>query len=176
MHRGQDIVAKVAILFYSRTGNTKKIAELLNDRLRQHEIETDLIEIEVEGKVNFRRIGKMSKDIADIPLLNPDYSLSGYDLIVIGTPVWTGNPALPCLSYLQRLEKNGEKRIALFLTGMRATRKNENVMDALEKELSKLGYDNIIARLILKFRRSKLVGGEESILEFVDSLIHIDDS
>lgn len=118
----------------------------------------------------------MSKDESEIRLLNTDFDLSNYDLVIIGTPVWAGNPALPCLSYLKRVEDNGEKRIALFLTGMRATQNNERVIGIMETELSKLGYDDVIARLILKFRRGKLVEGEESIPVFVDSLIQIDNS
>ena len=59
--------SKAAILYYTRTGNTETIAHMIRDGLMARNVVTNMIRIEVEGEVNFRRIGKMAKEGA--PLL-----------------------------------------------------------------------------------------------------------
>lgn len=160
---------KTVILCYSRTGNTRKVADMIRHRIKEKDFETDLIEIETDGKMGLRRIGKIAKE-GDVSLLNSDYDLSKYDLVVIGTPIWGGKPAIPCISYLKRAEKMDQKAIALFITGMRATAKNRKTVEDMRRGLAELDYGDSIATLILRFRRGKLAEGEEYIDGFVDLL------
>lgn len=103
---------KILVVYYSRTGTTKKIAELLAEKLN-----SDLEEI--KSAKNYRGIWgyliagreamlKKPTDLAPV-VKNP----ADYDLIVIGTPVWAGNVSSPVRTYLMR-NKNDSKNIACF--------------------------------------------------------------
>lgn len=105
---------KILIIYYSRTSATKKIAETLAQRLN-----SDLEEI--KSVKNYRGIwgyliaGReaMLKKSANIELTtrNP----RDYDLVIVGTPVWTGNVSSPVRTYLEQ-NKNNFKNIAFFCT------------------------------------------------------------
>ena len=62
---------KVLVVYYSRTGNTKKMAELITEGVQQTGVDVDL------------------KKIADV---NVD-DLVGYDAVVMGSPTYYGGPA-----------------------------------------------------------------------------------
>ena len=165
---------RIAVVFYSRTGHTREAAKIIREGLIEHGIEVDLIEIEVEGKVGFRRIGKMST-VDEVPLLNKDYDLSGYDLVLIGSPVWAGGPAMPCLAYLDRVENREQRKFALFMTGgVRGMDNNKKAMEQMVKQLSEMGYNDPIATLNLRFRRGKMIEGEEAIPEFLQAIVEAD--
>jgi hypothetical protein len=144
---------------------------LLSDGFNDRGVETDMIEIEIEGDPSFRRIGKMSKDDSQIRLLNTEFDLDPYDIVIIGSPVWAGNPSVPLVSFLERSGDGKGRRTGIFMTGMRATRKNDRTIEALVQRLSDMGYGANIGNLILKFRRGRLVEGEESISDFVDGIV-----
>ncbi len=165
--------SKMAILYYTRTGNTESIAQMLRDGLSARNVVVDMIKIEVEGEVNLRRIGRMAKE-QEISFLNTTFDLSDYDVIVMGTPIWGGGVPTPFTSYLKRAGDGWVGHVALFLTGMRKVRKNDSIIGPIEQEIRELGFERIEARMILKFRRGKLVEGEDSIPGFLDALVNID--
>lgn len=162
---------RIAIVYYSRTGHTRNAANIIREGLMDNGIEADLREIEVEGKVGFRRIGKMST-VNDVPLLNQDYDLSEYDLVIIGSPIWAGGTAMPCLAYLDRVENRDQKTIALFMTGgMRGMDNNKKAMENMGKKLSDMGYIDPVSTLNLRYRRGKMIEGEEAIPGFLQAIV-----
>ena len=80
---------KKLILFYSYSGNTRKVAEMI-----QKEIGGDLAEIKTvipyEGDYNaVVDQGKAEIDSGFMPELQTlDLDLEAYDTIILGTPVW----------------------------------------------------------------------------------------
>lgn len=105
---------KTLIVYYSRTNVTKKVAEMIQDKLN-----CDIEEITDDGKYD-GRLGYMkggmnasmgrASDINSISK-NP----SDYDLVIVGTPVWASRMAPPVLTYL--LTYNDKiKRMASFCT------------------------------------------------------------
>jgi flavodoxin len=165
------MMKKIAIVYYSRTGHTRKAANIIGEGLKDNGIEADLIEIEVEGKVGFRRIGKMST-VDVVPLLNQDYDLSEYDLVLIGSPVWAGGPAMPCLAYIDRVENKNQRKIALFMTGgMRGMDNNKKAMERMVERLADMGYGDPIATLNLRYKRGKMIEGEEATPGFLQAIV-----
>jgi flavodoxin len=165
---------RIAIVYYSRTGHTRSAANIVREGLMDNGMEADLREIEVEGKMGFRRIGKMST-VDEVPLLNQDYDLSEYDLVLIGSPIWAGGPAMPCLAYLDRVENRGQNTIALFMTGgMRGLDSNKKAMEKMVERLSEMGLNNPIATLNLRYRRGKLIEGEDAIPGFLQVIVRAD--
>ena len=107
---------KACVLYISRTGNTKRLAEAISDLL--------------EAPVF---------DIAHAP--EPSV-VNDFNLLVIGTPVMGLRPAPEVQSFVKRLpECTGEKAI-LFCT---YALKKGGTLNVLEKELAKKGYVTVLS-------------------------------
>lgn len=70
---------KVAIMIYSKTGITKKLATHLYAKLKSQGKDVDLFELETDKEVN---PGEMSFQITKLP------DLTAYELLYVGSPVW----------------------------------------------------------------------------------------
>lgn len=105
---------KTLVLYYSLTGATAKVAQFLTEAL-----EADVVEIQClkyrTGWFRYLRVGRDSVkgNLPDITL--PKMSFSDYDLIILGSPVWTSYPSLPLRSFLSQ-KHSLPRRVALFFT------------------------------------------------------------
>jgi len=102
------------IAYYSRTGTTKKVAEMLAQKMGA-EIEEIRDTVDRSGIKGYFISGRdaMKKRLTKIePIkLGPE----GYDLVVVGTPVWAGNMSPAVRTYLAE-NKERIKTIAFFCT------------------------------------------------------------
>lgn len=103
---------KKLVIFYSRTGNTKRIAEEI-----ARKINADIDEVtdlkKRKGILNWILAGRdgMKRNLTKIRYSKDP---GKYDLIIVGTPVWVNmTPAIR--TYLLE-NKNKIKKIAFFLT------------------------------------------------------------
>jgi flavodoxin len=105
---------KTLVVYYSKTGNTRRLAEEISKQLC-----CDIEEIH-DKKNRSGTIGWFSgsRDAFRKFLTDIEFNLdpSGYDLVVIGTPVWSFNITPAVRTYFTR---NIEKlnNVAFFLTG-----------------------------------------------------------
>jgi flavodoxin len=111
---------KAIVVFYSRTGHTKRVAETIADLLdcdKEELIDTQ----DRSGLIGFIRSGYQALR-KDITILK-DINVSGYDLVIIGTPVWVLTMATPVRTFLHSY-KDQLKKVAFFCTygGMGAER------------------------------------------------------
>jgi len=105
---------KILVIFYSRSGRTKKVAEAISDILKcdKEEIFDTKNRKGIPGflsagtDANLRRLTAI-KEIKNNPSL--------YDLLIIGTPIWSSNISTPIRTYLS-LYKEDFKKIAFFCT------------------------------------------------------------
>jgi len=104
---------KTLIVFHSRTGHTKRVAQALAQRL-----DADLDEIRIvqplEGWLGYMMCAIES--LAELtPALRPTrHDPAAYELVVVGTPVWFWNVSSPVRSWLNTHRLT--KRIAFFCT------------------------------------------------------------
>lgn len=113
---------KTLIVYYSRTGTTKKVAQRLSQ-----EVESESEEI-IDHKKRAGLWGLIGagfdaalKKKAKIDLLNQDPA--GYDLVIVGTPIWAGLMAPAARTFLS--DNRGKiKKIAFLATmgGSKLTR------------------------------------------------------
>jgi len=102
------------IVYFSFDGNTKLIAEKIGETLN-----ADVVELKTSKKYPTEGIGKYfwggkSVVFGDKPtLINESIDLSGYETIIIGTPVWAGSFAPPIRSFVNDY-KIVNKKIAIF--------------------------------------------------------------
>lgn len=105
---------RTLIVYYSRTGHTKRVAEALADRCQ-----AELERIELQGH---RRgvIGAFRASVEAVLGLKPALkasrrNLSDYDLVILGTPVWFWGMSSPMRSWLNEHHRS-LSRVALFCT------------------------------------------------------------
>ncbi len=157
---------KSIIVYYSYTGNTKKVAQDLKEILTEKG-EIDSIELSsIDEAKSFlgqcrRAFFKKRAQIAPVNL-----DLSKYDLICLGTPVWAFKPAPAMNTYLDKCSGVEGKEIILFTT-YGSGRGNEQCLNYMQGILAKKGATN--------FRRFSVQQGEvnnkESVLSEIKSAI-----
>ena len=105
---------KTLVLYYSRSGNTRAIAEAVAAALQ-----ADLEELkgtgDYSGVLGFARAGRdvLAKRHGTLPPLQ--HKPAEYDLIVVGQPVWAARP-VPAVSALLSTANLAGKKVALFVT------------------------------------------------------------
>ncbi|MFP4567331.1 MAG: flavodoxin [Candidatus Woesearchaeota archaeon] len=101
---------KVLVAYYSRTGNTKKVAEYLAKYK-----EFDIDEIKTDNRLGVKGYIKSAyESVTDKkPKINYKKNPKNYDLIIIGTPIWANTIASPIRTYI---EKCKNKEVIAFST------------------------------------------------------------
>lgn len=97
----------IGIVVYSRTGNTKSVAEKLLEKLNEEGHTANLEEIAVDGEVT---PGTKEVSFKEKP------EIDQYDAVIFAAPVNAFSLALPMKAYLQQLGPFNEKRTACFIT------------------------------------------------------------
>jgi flavodoxin len=106
--------ARSIVYYYSRTGNTKRIAEAVAQTLGA-DLEALRDTFDYSGVTGFFRGGRDAfrrREHEPTPLAHDP---APYDLVVIGQPVWAGRPVPVVNGFLKRRSLAG-KRVALFVT------------------------------------------------------------
>lgn len=117
---------KTLILYYSWSGNTKNLAEkihaqIANSSLKAIETINDIFDADDQYKTNDIALDQIqANSFPEIKLGNVDFN--NYDLILIGSPVWSGYPATPIKTLLDRM-KGYQGEVASFFTSAGANRK-----------------------------------------------------
>ena len=109
---------KIGIIYYSRTGNTKKIAKILEGKIKEKKAEVDLIEIEHVNRPGFFKAGRASMKQQELPIKNTDFDMRKYDVIHVGSPTWNKRPSPFIITFINKAGKMKGKKIAIFGTGM----------------------------------------------------------
>ena len=106
---------KILIAFYSRTGTTKKVAEVLAIKL-DAEIEEIKDTVDRAGAKGYLLSGRDATLRRLTTLESAQRNPADFDLVIIGTPIWSWNLSVPARTYLEE-HKNEFKNVAL-LCGM----------------------------------------------------------
>lgn len=104
--------SKILVVFYSRTGTTRKVASVVAKMLGA-DVEEIVDRSARSGPFGYVRslveaVNARSADIAP-----STHDASAYDLVVIGSPVWAGNISSPVRAYLYA-NREGFRRVAFF--------------------------------------------------------------
>jgi flavodoxin len=106
---------KLCVLYFSRTGNTKRMAEAISESVKA--------------------------PVFDITSSDPSV-VEGSDLLIVGTPVEGFHPAKETTEFLERLPKTEGKKAILFCT---CALWKGRTFGVLKKKLSSKGYDTILS-------------------------------
>jgi flavodoxin len=102
---------KSLVIYYSKTGNTKAVAEAI-----AQELGADTEEIREAGRRRGNVRSAFDAIFRRMPAIQAmSHSLSDYDLVVVGTPIWAQGPAPAVQVFLSSADLQG-KSVALFCT------------------------------------------------------------
>lgn len=142
---------KIAIIYYSLTGNTKSVADILSDYLRPAN-QVDVLRINAldESKSFLGQCRRaFFKNKARIEDIKTD--LSEYDTVIIGNPVWATEPVPALRTYLDRVSGVSGKKIVLFITYGGGLGK-DSCIDKMEKLLKEKGASDFARFAVQQFK------------------------
>ncbi len=161
----------IGIVYYSRSGNTKKVAEFLEEKLKNKKAKVDLIEIQHVKKPGFFKAGRAAMSQKDMPIKNNDFNLKKYDKIIVGSPVWAGKPAPYIQSFFDKAEGIKDKKTGVFITGSASGEKNAKVSNLIKENLKSAGLKTIDKTLNLKVKKEEILEDKEKINDFVETVM-----
>jgi flavodoxin len=94
-------MGKHLVVFYSRTGNTKRIAKAVSDGL-QCDLE-ELVDTKARGGLlGYIKSGRDAGACKETEIGEIRKSPGEYDVVILGTPVWAGKMAPAIRTYINR--------------------------------------------------------------------------
>ena len=105
---------KPCVLYFSRTGNTKRMAEAISESTKAP-------------------VFAMASSEPSV--------VEDFDLLIVGTPVEGFNPAKETMEFLERLPKTEGKKAIIFCT---CALWKGRTFGTMKKKLSSKGYDTIL--------------------------------
>lgn len=110
---------KVAVVYFSATGTTKKIAEYINEKVAGTLFEIVPSVPYTEADLNYSNNSSRSyiedKDDSIRPELKNAINLDGYDIVYLGYPIWYDNVPKVVLSFIDTTNISG-KTVIPFCT------------------------------------------------------------
>lgn len=133
---------KVALVYFSLTGNTEKTAIGIKQCLEKRNIKVSLMKL--EGKFG-TFIGNSIKALCRIKAKteqHPDWDMKEFDFIVVGSPVWAFSPTPQVNTFLKKCMGLEGKSGVIFVTYGSGTGK-DRALKIMKKELSAKGLKEI---------------------------------
>ena len=153
---------KILIVFYSRTGTTKKVADVLIQKLG-----SDFEEISTpkdrKGLWGYLICGREAMRKIDAQINPTQKDPKNYDMIIIGTPMWAMNFSSPVRAYISQNKENF-KEVAFFCT--RGGEKTGKIFKEMEIATGKK------PAATLALRTKQVVSGDfgQNISEFIEKI------
>ena len=125
---------RILVAYYSRTGTTQFVAEKIAEQLNAEMCEV-VDKKSRKGKLAFVKGGYESrrKKLTEIEVSKP---IDKYDLIIIGSPVWSDGITPAIRTFIAKNEFSG-KQVAIFMTlkGNDPAKAHANFKEALHPEI-----------------------------------------
>ncbi len=103
-----------AVVYFSRTGNTKRLAQAI--------------------------AAAVQAELLDVAVAAPS-SVAGFDLLIFGTPVEGASPTKEAMAFIDGMNQVEDKKVIVFCTYKLFG--NERTMKTVEKALLAKGYESL---------------------------------
>jgi hypothetical protein len=151
---------KVLVVFFSRTGNTRKVGADIARALS-----CDMEEIRErngrQGIVGYLRSGYEAWFARPVGLRPPEFDPGAYDVVVVGTPIWNASLSSPVRAFLT-LNRSKLPAVAFFVTYGGSSLKR------VLRQMQDISGRAPVATLGLRER--DLAGRAPKVAEFVETL------
>lgn len=162
----------IAILFYSKSGNTKKIADHIKHIAEKKNHTVEIVDIIPEKQPHFFKAGYSAVRQKTLPIKNEPIDVSSYDVVFVGCPIWAGKPAPFIKSMIQKTTGFSNLKTCVFITcagGEQPGSKAVDLIKSYAKEQKASVIDNsLIVHMSGKGEIKKEI---PSIKDFVSSII-----
>jgi flavodoxin len=152
---------KALVVFYSRTGNTRRVAQEIMTMLHCDGEELR-DEVKRTGFVGYMRSGRQAMKKEPVQLNDLTKNLKDYDLVIVGTPIWAFTMSAPIRTFLEQ-NKESLPEIAFFTTSGSSPgdktfdlmqevvgKVPKATMSVVERDLKTDAFKEIIAKFIQK--------------------------
>jgi flavodoxin len=154
------------IVYYSYSGNTKKVSGVLSEYLaKQNEVEIiELTALDESDNFFSQCTRAFRRKKAKIEPVN--FDLTQFDLICLGTPVWAFAPAPAVNTFLEQCTGAENKQVILFTTCGSGTG-NERCLNYMQGKLAAKGARSFQRFSIQQFK----VKDKEFVLSTIKSAL-----
>jgi flavodoxin len=107
---------KVLVIYYSLSGNTRSVAEMLHGKTGGDLFEIETVKSYPADYNECTQVARRELQTGNLPALTkspPD--MSSYDLVLLGSPVWWYTVSTPVMSFLKQADFAGT-RVSAFCT------------------------------------------------------------
>lgn len=107
---------KTLVIYYSRSGNTKQIADYIGEKTNADVIRLETVRTYPSNYDEMLDTAKEEQRNGGRPeLKNKNINIADYDTIFLGYPIWWGEIATPVYTFLDQYDLS-DKKIAPFVT------------------------------------------------------------
>jgi flavodoxin len=151
---------KTLIVYYSKTGHSRKVAEFLKEKLGADLTEIQLVKPSKSNrpqylKLGFQAIAKVKPSIKSLSVMTTDY-----DLVLLGSPTWNWRPSSPVRTFFSSYPV---KKVALWIT---AGGDGIKTMERFKKEME--SRSEVVSTFIAQDSKSDTL--EERLSKWVEEL------
>ncbi len=130
---------KTAVIYFSATGTTEKIANYISN-----ETDADLIEIEPKEQytsedLNYNsdcRANREQNDSTARPEVANNIDTDKYDVIYLGYPIWWGDIPKIILTFLDNNNLNGKTVITFCTSGSTGISQSQSTLESYNKDIN----------------------------------------
>lgn len=155
--------ARLLLAYFSYTGNTKRIAQALSERLQQS-YHVEIVEIVPTHRRSYLHwLAYSFAPDSEVEIENKETELSSYDAVLLGFPKWTFS-CPPLNRYVRRLRSLSKPRFYLFMTcgGF----DEQRFLNSMTRKLTKMGC-SVVESLTVKRKQVQSGTYTQSVDSFV---------
>lgn len=158
---------KILIVYYSQTGKTERVVRELVDAFKSQGAEVNEIRLEPVEEKDYNTNIREAREGVEAEIRPTLTDVSDYDLVCVGTPVWSSAPAPPINGFLATCSGLKGKKGACF-----ATYGGGSARSSLEKLRTKLEEKgaNVIGSFGIDSSRPFTDKVKDSIRDFAENL------
>ena len=155
---------KQLVVFYTRTGTTKRIGEEIAAALGA-DVDEIVDQKSRKGPIRWLKAGRdaMQQNLTDITI---QQSPEDYDVIIIGTPIWSGKMTPAVRTYLTNYQFTN-KKVAFF-----TTQDSDDAVKTMIEMESMVPSSEVIGTLSIKRDDAKTTQYKASLQAFIEQLKH----
>jgi len=152
---------KTLVIYYTRTGNTKFIAETIAEELGADAEE--IIDLKNrQGRLYFLPAGRDAMQGKETQIASTKRNPTDYDLIIIAQPVWAWSPTPAIRTYLNKNNLSG-KKVAVFFSAL-------GLGKAIEKTKALMPNSTFVGELALSTPLEDKEETKRKIVEWCNTL------
>jgi len=164
---------KIAIIYYSKSGNTKQIAERIKQQAEQLNHSVHIIETKPEKQIGFLKAVYCAIRQKTLPIKNDTLNIADYDFVFVGCPVWAGKPAPFIKSMVQKTVHFDGKKTSVFITCGGGEKPESKVINLFQSYLKGKNADLVDMSLIVHMSGKGEIKKEiPSVKEYISTILN----